>query len=403
VEARERGQKIPPAVLDGANEWLTKFAASPASSLPDGRLRAYAVYLLARQGIKPSAALANVEQELSNRYPKAWPGDLAAAYLAATYRLMQRNDEADRVFKNIAWSQQKRDWEGSIYYDASVHDAQLLYLLARHFPGRLNSVPPGALEGIGDAVNGNRLNSLSAAYTLLALDSYAKAAVTAGKLGISAAAKDGGEQALPLPAGAMPKANVPLNAAKLRFTKEGRLAAYYAVNESGFDRNPPVAETNHGVEIVREYLDMKGNPVTRVKTGEEFLVRLRLRATQGDRYPQIAVVDLLPGGVESVLELRPPADTSAAGVDPAAASHAGYAALPIGLPDKSTWRPQHVDMRDDRLVLYGDITKDAAAFVYRVRATNTGLFQTPPAFAEGMYDRKISGISLAGKLEIVKP
>jgi len=140
-----------------------------------------------------------------------------------------------------------------------------------------------------------------------------------------------------------------------------------------------------------------------VKTGEEFLVRLRLRATQGDRYPQIAVVDLLPGGVESVLELRPPADTSAAGVDPAAASHAGYAALPIGLPDKSTWRPQHVDMRDDRLVLYGDITKDAAAFVYRVRATNTGLFQTPPAFAEGMYDRKISGISLAGKLEIVKP
>jgi uncharacterized protein YfaS (alpha-2-macroglobulin family) len=401
VEAKDRGQKLPPDVLSAADEWLTKFAASPASSLTDGRQRAYAVYLLARQGIKPSAALANVEQELSNRYPKTWQGDLAAAYLAATYRLMQRNDDAERIFKNVPWSAQKREWEGEIYYDTSVHDAQLLYLLAKHFPGRLNSVPAAALEGLADAVNDNKLNSLSAAYMLLALDSYAKAAGTQGKLSISAVAKDGNEQALTLPAGAMPKVNVPGNAAKVRFTKEGRVAVYYALNESGFDRNPPTVEMNHGVEIVREYLDIKGNPVTQVKVGEEFLVRLRLRATQGERQPQIAVVDLLPGGVEAVLELHPPADTSAAGVDPA---QTGYSAMPIGLPDKSDWNLlQHVDVRDDRVVLYGDITKDAAAFVYRVRATNAGVFQTPPAFAEGMYDRKISGISLPGKLEIVKP
>ena len=60
-------------------------------------------------------------------------------------------------------------------------------------------------------------------------------------------------------------------------------------------------------------------------------------------------------------------------------------------------------MRDDRVVLYGDIGKDAAAFVYRVRATNAGVFQTPPAFAEGLYDRKTAGVSLAARLEIVKP
>ena len=53
VEARERGQKIPPEVLDRLNDWLTRFASTPASTLADGRLRAYAVYLLVRQGIKP--------------------------------------------------------------------------------------------------------------------------------------------------------------------------------------------------------------------------------------------------------------------------------------------------------------------------------------------------------------
>ena len=59
--------------------------------------------------------------------------------------------------------------------------------------------------------------------------------------------------------------------------------------------------------------------------------------------------------------------------------------------------------RDDRLVLYGDATKDTGTFVYRVRATNGGVFQTPPAFAEGMYNRTVVGLSKAGRLEIVKP
>ena len=60
-------------------------------------------------------------------------------------------------------------------------------------------------------------------------------------------------------------------------------------------------------------------------------------------------------------------------------------------------------MRDDRLVLYGDIGRDVSTFVYRVRAANAGTFQIPPAFAEGMYDRTVAGQSPAGKLEVVKP
>ena len=180
VEAKERGQKIPPEILASVDDWLTRFASTPASTLADGRLRAYAVYLLARQGIKPNAALSNVEQELTQRYPQTWPTDLAAAYLASTYRLMQRNDDADRIIKNVPWSTQKRDLGDEMYYDAQVHDAQLLYLLARHFPARLGAAPPAALETLSAAVSGNRASSLSAAYTLLALDAYAKAAAGDG-------------------------------------------------------------------------------------------------------------------------------------------------------------------------------------------------------------------------------
>jgi uncharacterized protein YfaS (alpha-2-macroglobulin family) len=240
--------------------------------------------------------------------------------------------------------------------------------LARHFPDRASHVPAAALEAIGQAISGNKVSSLSAAYTLLALDAYAKAAAPKVKLGI---VLRGARQA------SISKVNVPEGVTIVQFTREGSVPAYYSVNESGFDRNPPQSEVNQGLEVIHEFLDLNGNITNRVKVGEEFWVRLRLRTTNRDFLSQVAVVDLLPGGVEPTLDRQ-----------------AGPG---------SNWTPQYVDRRDDRVVLYGDATKDAATYVYRVRATNAGTFQAPPAFAEGMYNRQITGMSQASRLEIVKP
>jgi uncharacterized protein YfaS (alpha-2-macroglobulin family) len=353
VEAKDRGQKIPAPMLTATDEWLSRFASTPASTLPDARSRAYAVYLLARQGVRNPSALSNVEQELSHRYPQAWPTDLSAAWLAATYRLMQRNADADRIIAQVPWSRLKRDFGDEIYYDSAVHDAQLLYILAHHFPARLASVPPTVLEDLASAASHGRIDSLSAAWTLLALDSYSKAATATGK------------------------ATAQVNSANVQFTNSGSLPAYYAISESGFDRNLPAAAASQGIEVFHEFLDLRGNIIIRVKVGEEFLVRVRMRSTNRARVPQIAIVDLLPGGTEPVLN--------------------------FAVPDKSNWTPQHVDRREDRLVLYGDIGKDTATFVYKVNATNAGIFQAPPAFVESLYDPKTTGFSVAGKLEIVKP
>jgi hypothetical protein len=368
LEAHDRGQKVPPEMLASLDEWLTRLASTSAPTLEAGRLRAYAVYLLARQGIKPAAAISNVEQELSHRQAETWASDLAAAYLASTYRLMQRNSDADRIIRNVPWSQQKPQGTEDVYCDSVVHDAQLLYLLAHHFPDRVSRVPAAALEAIGKAISGNQISSLSAAYTLLALDAYAKAAAPQMKLAV---VLRGVRQA------STSKVNVPAGTPNVQFTRDGSLPAYYSVNESGFDRNPPTSEVNQGLEVIHEFLDLNGNVTTRVRVGEEFWVRLRLRTTNRDRLSQVAVVDLLPGGVEPTLDRQ-----------------AGPG---------SNWTPQYVDRREDRVVLYGDATKDAATYVYRVRATNAGVFQAPPAFAEGMYNRQITGVSQAGKLEIVKP
>jgi len=285
-----------------------------------------------------------------------------------------------------------------------VHDAQLLYLLARHFPNRLGSAPPDALETISTAVSGNRVNSLSAAYTLLALDAFAKSAAATTTLAASEISKDGRERGLTLADGAIRKAVLSEAAAKVQFSRRGTAPAYFALTESGFDRNPPAAEKSEGVELVREFLDGKGNPVSRVAVGEEFLVRLRVRATTRERQPQIAIVDLLPTGVEPVLELQAPADSSTPGSDPAMQRQRGASAsLPVGLPDKSDWVPSHVDVREDRLIIYGDAGKNAGTFVYRVRANSAGTYQVAPAFAEGMYNRAVVGLSRGAVLQVVKP
>jgi hypothetical protein len=157
------------------------------------------------------------------------------------------------------------------------------------------------------------------------------------------------------------------------------------------------------VEIIREFIDAKGNELSRVTVGQDFFVRIRVRAMDRDRLPQIAIVDLLPGGVEPVLELQAVADSSTPGTDPAMARGGNTVrTLPIGIADKSDWTPSHVDVRDDRVILYGDATRDVGTFIYRVRADNAGTYHVPPAFAEGMYNRTIVALSKAAVLEVIK-
>lgn len=404
IEARDRGQQIPQPVLDSLNTWMMRFAATPANSIEAARLRAYAVYLLTRQGIKPIAAISNVEQELSQRYAQIWKKDLAAAYLASAYKLMQRDADAEALIKGVPWAQEKREFPDEIYYGAAIHDAQLLYLTSRHFAGRIAGVPAAALENMSASAAGYGSSSLSAAYTLLALDAFAKTTAATTILGINEKTRDKQTAALTLPAGAISKVPISEAAAAAEFTRRGTSPAYYVLAESGYDRMPPQADVKQGVEIIREFVDEKGNVISRVTVGQDFFVRIRVRALNRDRQPQIAIVDLLPGGVEPVLELQPPADSSTPGVDPAM-GRPGRAirTLPIGIPDKSDWSPAHVDVRDDRVLLYGDATSSVGTFTYRVRADNAGTYQVPPAFAEGMYNRTIVAVSRAMVLEVIKP
>lgn len=412
IEAKERGMPVPADMLNNANRWLEQIATGGSEGLTGARTRAYAIYLLTRQGTVTSGMIAALQQELDARYAKEWPQDLAAAYLAASYKLMQQDGLATRLLKSVPWRGGAKfvDDESWGYYDPLVHDAQLLYLTSRHFRERLSSVPDKVIASLGEAVSDNRYHTLSAAYLILGFDAYAAAGgKDTGKLAITEIDQKGKATPMTLTDGLMKYGKVSTQAAQLQFSKQGDAPGFTMVAENGFDRKPPTGALSEGLEIAQAITSLDGKSVTQVKVGEEFLIKLTFRSTSRNRLSQVAIVDLLPGGLEPVLKARaeneaqPQQAMASQGEEgeaqPATAPPAWHATM--GEP--GGWQPEYTDIRDDRVILYGTLSRDVGTFIYRVRATNAGTFFVPAPFAEGMYNRKLQGRGTGSKLEVVKP
>jgi uncharacterized protein YfaS (alpha-2-macroglobulin family) len=186
----------------------------------------------------------------------------------------------------------------------------------------------------------------------------------------------------------MPKVPFSDAAQALRFTSGTDLNAFYLVNESGFDRTPPHEAIVKGFEILREYTDATGHPLTQIKMGDQADVHLKFRAVQEHTsIAAVALVDLLPGGFELVI----PTGNGESG--PCSFCTEGSAAADLS----------YADPREDRVVFYGTLTGDVQEVVYRIKATNIGTYTIPPAYGEAMYDRGLVARSIAGKIEVVKP
>jgi uncharacterized protein YfaS (alpha-2-macroglobulin family) len=365
IEAREQGEAIPDDLMQSSLVWLQRYAASPVrgddvSGLWQLRNRAYATYLLTRHGMVTTPIIASLRESLDARYPRDWKDDVAAAYLACAYQLQKQEREAgalmNRLIGRLGAAGGRRSG-GYPHYDDGAGDAQILYLAARHFPDRALALPPATLQALLAPLGRGDYNTLSSAVLVLALDAYGSAlpANHQGRL-IRRTTYDG-------------------SARRLHLDNDTGVTEFYSVTNAGYDREPPNAALHQGMEILREYLGDQGQPVTSVKIGEEITVRLRLRATDAEYLPNVAVTDLLPGGSEPVLELGAP----------------------------TGWQPAYADVREDRVVLYGTITQNLFEYSYRIRATNSGVFVVPPSYAESMYDRNVRARTLSGSVAVEAP
>jgi hypothetical protein len=165
------------------------------------------------------------------------------------------------------------------------------------------------------------------------------------------------------------------------------MPAWFVVNQSGYDRNAPATAIKNGLEIVRDYTDAKGNPVSTVKLGDEIDVHVKVRATSSRGLSDIAIVDLLPGGFDPVMQQPPAADSGDNNIPESPTIRAAG----------STWMPTYADVREDRVVIYGNASSSVQEFIYRIKASASGRFIVPPAYGESMYDRRIQARAPGGE------
>ncbi len=403
LESRERGIAVPEDMLISLNGYLETLAADASrNDLPFLRQRAMAVYLLVRQGRTASNLLSAVQEQLKRDQPKAWQDDAAGMLVAASYQLLQQDKPARALaVKGLSRVNATRLATTApdyyyYYYDDGIEQAWTLYLLNRHFPSLARQVKPVALDNLMAPLRENSYNTLSSALTVLALDAQAGALGNPPPATLQAAGKQGLGRQIGKVRGVVTLGNFTAADTRLWVTPASAEPVWYVLNQSGYDRQAPATTQNQGLEVIRDYLDNAGKPITTLALGQEVTVRLRVRALGAKARGQIAIVDLLPGGFEAVLQ------SPAAAVKPAAAGdeedyegdsedpHEDYtpSVLPLALPG-SNYLPEHIEMREDRVVFYGSAVEAVGEFKYKLRANSAGLFVVPPIYAESMYQRSV--------------
>ena len=386
TEAKQKGYRIPESVLKKGLVYLRQLGSSNDDRLGDFRTRAYAIYVMTRNGIITTRFIAELRKEIGESGNKAWKTDLTAAYLAAAYSMLKLERDASRLMSDIELGQ-KQIVSYRYFYDGLSRDAQVLYLMANHFPGRLKSMPADRLDTMVKQISRGNFNTMSSAYAIMGFDAYARVVGNPADalVAIQEVLSKDKSSPLVMPKGMFPVMKFSAKANKIEISNKGDHGLFYQVTQAGFDKKLPVKPKYNKLEVQREYRRIDGKVIEQAVLGEEIEVHIKLRSVESGQQSNIAVVDLLPGGFEVVVD---------------SATRSGR---PAGAGDSavSTWQPEYVDIREDRVVIYGSIGEEAREFVYRIKATNKGEFAVPPSFGESMYDRTVTSMGAGKKIRTV--
>lgn len=417
TEAKERGYAVPQELMTRGIGYLKTLAGEGSDTFAKARSRAYAIYVMTRNGVVTTDYVDAVREQLDKtKETKKWKKDLTASYLAATYKLLKLDSKADDLISGMKMGQRvEADYDN--YYDSLAQDSQHLYILGKHFPERFKKFSEGDIVCMQCIVNGisdNSFNTITSAYAILAMDAYAEAVGEKALAEINfrevleKAVKD-----LAKPKGLFPKVAFSGEARKVRIESTSGYPTFYQVTMAGFDKTLPQKEIKEGIEVQREYRDLKGNVITSTALGSEIEVHFKMRSVKSGYHSNVAIVDLLPGGFDVVIEKSRPASKptqaqeqrSEEGEGEGGEGRSGESGSrkkwdsPIGT-NASTWQPDFVDIREDRVVLFGSVGDSAQEFVYRIKATNNGKYVIPPAFAESMYNRAVRARTLPGTMMV---
>ncbi|MEO9853445.1 MAG: alpha-2-macroglobulin [Reichenbachiella sp.] len=370
TQCKNSGYAVSENLYDRTIEALKRIARnSDLEHMYEYRIQAYAIYILTMNEIVTTNYITSLRDELDDKF-EDWEKDLTAGYMAGTYLMMQQEDEGRSLLSDVLGTnffKRSITWN---YHDGLVHNAQVLYICAKHAPDLLGNVSDEILQKIVGYLESDNYNTLNSSFSIMGISEFSRATnePSAGKVSISQIISEKNSIPLKIPTGKFPEMDFAANTQKLLFVGEEDRTAYYQVVQAGFELELPDNNVKTEIEVSKTYQTLSGDNTQEATLGEEIEVHLKFRSINNRRLHDVAIIDLLPAGLE---------------VDAASLRN----------ELSGTWTPDYVDVREDRVVFYGTVDTQIQEMVYKVRAINKGDFIVPPLYGESMYDRTIYGYS----------
>jgi uncharacterized protein YfaS (alpha-2-macroglobulin family) len=377
TRARERGFAVPDTAFRLALDRLrNEVNTAPDVSKDGGRDLAYALYVLARNGVAPLGDLRYLADAKLNDL--ATP--IAKAQIAAALGMLGDRVRAERVYAS-ALEQIKPPAQPELFsrvdYGSTLRDAAALITLASEAGGSRPTVMSAVqrveqVRSVAPYTSTQEQSWLVLAARALSKDTAAMSIVAGGETRKGSLYRN-------IKADELGKA--------FTVTNSGGGAVQAVVSVTGAPVTPePAAE--RGFKIERLYYTLEGEPAdpSKAKQNERFAVVLRI--TEGaPQFGRIIVADYLPAGFE---------------IDnPRLVSSGDTGTLPW---IENAVAPVHAEFRDDRFSAAFERTardKPVFAVAYVVRAVSPGSYVLPQAYVEDMYRPDRFGRTGSGTIEIV--
>jgi uncharacterized protein YfaS (alpha-2-macroglobulin family) len=376
TEARNAGYYVPSSMMDKLLQACRSIASGSRTSFYDLTNRSYAIYILTLNEIVTTSLIESLKKDMS-RMDESQIG-LTGLYLAGSYALLQKTADASSLLGKIKRTM-ARD-SSFRYVDDLMYHSIYLNIISRHFPQRLRDISESLLVDMADQMERQSYTTISANYALMAINAYLKAVPTAqtGRFTVQEITKDNQRRDLKPEGTNLFSVPFSAGAAKIGLGNRDNLNLFYQITTAGFDREIPSKEIKNGIEVYREFFDSAGRPVGNIKVGDVVTVKLNFRSLNNNTYNDVAIVDLCPAGLETEIEsVRQDSN-------------------------RTDWSADYIDIREDRLVIYGSVSNKVSSFSYRARAINAGSFTTPALFAEALYDKSVWALRPQAAIKIVK-
>ena len=358
--AKTSGFDIPKNMNSRAVDYMRTFAGTPINNEFDAAAHAFVIYILTKNGYITTGYI-DAFEEYANQNIKNWQSDLMGAYIATAYKLLKQDAKATNMISKYRAASRLRVTD-NMFRDAISDNAIYMYLDRHFFGNRVNEFDDIVSEYID---NGNYTSYISASIILAASggiddspDYPATISVLADGVNMEKINHDG-----------MVSVNIPLSAKQISIRCDAcdrKHQPYYTIISRGFPHD--AEHQSNGMEITREYLDTNDNRITSANVGDTIKVKINIRSRRGDIIPNVAIIDLVPGGFI-----------------------AGDVSGDISFAES----------REDRVLVFLDVTRDGQTITYNAQIGAAGSFQIPPIYAASMYNPQINATGNVGKTFMV--